>query len=189
MNFMFIDIVDDFTLWRESIQIYRDSFPVWERESEANLLKNIKNRTYKMIVYTKDKEVVGFYILDINPALNYTLFSFLAIKESHRGFGFGSVLCLYAIEYFYTKTQCKWFFLEAEDTVSGFYNKLLFKTLDVDYRIPAFDSQKSIQINLMLIREMSIDRDYLRLIIKDIFIRGYDLKENDIRIEEQLKKV
>ncbi|SFV66485.1 hypothetical protein MNB_SM-4-1203 [hydrothermal vent metagenome] len=186
---MFIDIVEDLTLWEKSIQIYRDSFPLWEREDESIILKNIKNGSYKMFAYLKDKEVVGFYILDINLGLDYALFSFLAIKESHRALGLGSALCLSAIEYFHRHINCNWFFIEAEARQAKLYAKLGFKALELDYRVPAFNSKESIKMSLMLIEEKTIDTDSLRPIIQDIFLRGYSLDRDDIRLQEQLKRI
>ncbi|MDF1877868.1 GNAT family N-acetyltransferase, partial [Sulfurimonas sp. SAG-AH-194-L11] len=189
MSHQFLDISKHLELWDESIEIYRDSFPEWEREDEAVILKNIKANSYKMFAYKEDEEIVGFYILDINTTLDYTLFSFLAIKESHRGQGLGSKLVLHAVEYFHSSIKCDWLFIEAEERQAKLYARLGFKPLNIDYRVPAFNSQKSIKMSLMLIEEKSIDSLSLHPIIKDIFIRGYGLKENDIRLINQLKSV
>ncbi|MDQ7043051.1 MAG: GNAT family N-acetyltransferase [Sulfurimonas sp.] len=189
MRSKLLDISQNLELWDETIQIYRDSFDEWEREDEATLLKHIKHGSYKMFAYQIEKEIVGFYILDINTPLQYALFSFLAIKKEKRGLGLGSKLCLEAIEYFFKNLNCSWFFIEAEERQAKLYSKLGFKALDIDYRVPAFNSQKSIKMSLMLLKEQTIDRDSLLSIIKDIFIRGYGLNKNDIRLEEQLQRI
>ncbi len=189
MSSRLLDISQHLELWNENMQIYRNSFPLWEREDESILYKNIQNGTYKMFTYLQDTEVVGFYILDINTTLDYALFSFLAIKESKRGLGLGSKLCLSAIEYFHTSIECDWFLIEAQERQAKLYAKLGFKTLNIDYRVPTFDSDKSVPMSLMLIEEKSIDLASLRLIIVDIFTRGYHLNENDIRLKEQLQRI
>jgi len=189
MSSKFLDVSQDLTLWDESIKIYRDSFPEWEREDEATILKNIKNGSYKMFAYKKNEEIIGFYILDINLTLDYALFSFLAIKESKRGLGLGSQLCLDAIEYFHKSIDCDWFFIEAEVRQAALYAKLGFKALEIDYRVPAFNSNKSVKMSLMLIEEKTIEKDSLRPIIEDIFLRGYSLHRDDIRLKEQLQRI
>lgn len=185
----FLDISKNLELWDETIKIYNDSFPEWEREDTTHILNNIQTGVYKMFSYVEENEVIGFYILDTNASLDYTLFSFLAIKESKRGLGIGSKLCLNAIEYFHTNIKAKWLLIEAEERQAKLYTKLGFRTLDVDYQIPKFNSDESLSMNLMLIQEKSINADALSQIIKDIFKRGYSLDENDIRIEKQLQRI
>lgn len=43
MSQAFLDISKNLSLWDESMQIYRDSFPEWEREDETKLLNNRLN--------------------------------------------------------------------------------------------------------------------------------------------------
>jgi len=186
----FLDISQNLELWDETVKIYEDSFPKWEREDTQNILKNIQNGTYKMFSYLQDKEVVGFYILDINSSLNYTLFSFLAIKESKRGLGLGSKLCLNAIEYFHSKIQSECLLIEAEERQARLYEKLGFSKLALEYRVPEFNSLKSVKMNLMLINESrELDSNSLKKIIEDIFYRGYSLEKNDPRVSEQLARI
>jgi len=186
----FLDISQNMELWNETIEIYKDSFPEWEREDTQHILKNIQTGVYKMFVYVEDHEVIGFYILDINRSLNYTLFSFLAIKESKRNLGIGTKLCLNAIEYFHTEIKVEWLLIEAEERQAKLYEKLGFSRLSLDYRIPKFNSLESVPMNLMLLNESKeLDSNSLKAIIKDIFYRGYSLKKGDIRIDQQLKRV
>ena len=186
----FLDVSKNLELWDETIKIYENSFPEWERESTQNILKNIQTGTYKMFSYVEEKEVIGFYILDINSSLNYTLFSFLAIKESKRGLGLGSKLCLNAINYFHSKIQVKYLLIEAEERQAQLYEKLGFSKLELDYRVPEFNSSNSVKMNLMLINEAkALDSNSLKKIIEDIFYRGYSLEKNDIRVSEQLARI
>ncbi|MEA2072400.1 MAG: GNAT family N-acetyltransferase [Campylobacterota bacterium] len=186
----FLDLSHHPELWEESIKIYNDSFPEWEREDTANILKNIQNSTYKMFSYIENEEVLGFYILDINTTLNYALFSFLAVKDSKRGEGIGSKLCLNAIEYFHKELKEEWFLTEAQERQAQLYEKLGFSRLTVDYRVPAFNSQESIKMNLMLIKKSkTLGIESLKNIVRDIFSRGYSLEESDVRIKEQLERL
>ena len=67
--------------------------------------------------------------------------------------------------------------------------RLGFKSLAIDYRSPAFNSQQSIAMSLMLLQEKSINKEELIPIVKDIFIRGYGLKEDDKRLDNQLQRI
>lgn len=186
----FLDLSLHPELWEESIKVYNDSFPEWEREDTANILKNIQSSTYKMFSYVEDSEVLGFYILDINATLNYALFSFLAVKESKRGEGIGSKLCLNAIEYFHKELKQEWLLIEAEERQAKLYEKLGFSKLVVDYRVPAFNSDESVKMNLMLIQKSTpLYKESLKNIVRDIFSRGYSLEDSDIRIKEQLERL
>jgi len=190
MSYQFLDIAQNLDLWDETIQIYNDSFPEWEREDTSNILLNVKSGVYKMFSYVEDGVVIGFYILDINAELDYALFSFLAIKEENRGKGIGSKLCLNAIEYFHKNIKQDWFLIEAEDRQAKLYARLGFETIKLDYAIPEFNSTSSVPMNLMLIQEQkALDSNSLALIIKDIFHRGYSLNENDQRIQTQIEKI
>lgn len=185
-----LDISKNLEYWDDSMKIYNDSFPEWEREQSSNILLNIKNGSYKMFSYLQKGEVVGFYILDINRQLSYALFSFLAIKESHRAKGLGSKLCLNAIEYFQNSTDLKWLLIEAQERQAKLYEKLGFSRLLLDYRVPEFHSPKSVPMSLLLIqKESPLMRESLEKIIRDIFQRGYSLHKDDKRIEEQLERL
>lgn len=185
----FLDVSKNLELWDETIKIYNDSFPEWEREDTANILKNVQTGVYKMVSYVEEDEVIGFYILDVNDSLRYALFSFLAIKESKRGLGIGSKLCLNAIDYFHSHIKAEWLLIEAEERQAKLYKKLGFRKINIDYRIPKFNSNESVPMNLMLIQEKNINADVLSRIIKDVFRRGYSLEEDDVRIEEQLQRM
>jgi len=186
----FVNVSENLDLWSNAIAIYNNSFPEWEKENIDNISKNIKKGKYKMVAYTSDNEVQGFYILDINYKLNYTLFSFLAVKENLRGKGIGTKLCLNAINYFQNNIPCQWLLIEAEDRQAKFYGKLGFKKIIIDYAIPEFNSVESVKMHLMCIeKDKKLDKLSLINIIKNIFTFGYCLNKEDKRIQEQLNRV
>ena len=186
----FKEITADSKEFQDSMKIYRDSFPEWEREDEKDILKNIQSKIYKMIISLYKNKVVGFYILDINENLNYMILSFLAIEKSYRGRGIGSELCQKVINDFYSISKQDWLLIEAEERQSKLYSKLGFKDIKLDYKVPSFESQESIDMHLMLLqKEVPLTQNMLMKIIKDIFYRGYALKKDDVRITQQLKRV
>lgn len=172
------------------MEIYRDSFPKWEREDALSLLNNLKSGQYKISAYLCDVEVLGFYILDVSKELHYTLCSFLAIKESHRGQGVGSKLCLEAIEFFRQNNDLKYLLIEAQPRQAELYKKLGFKSLKIDYRVPKFDSDTTVAMDLLFIsKEKNLPKKDLKKIVEDIFTRGYSLSKGDIRVIQQLKRI
>jgi len=185
-----VNLLNNLRLWDATMNIYRDSFPQWEREDEFSLLKNLKSGQYKIFAYLCDAELIGFYILDLSKQLHYILFSFLAIKESYRGQGIGSTLCLEAIEFFKQSNDAKHILIEAEPRQAELYKKLGFKSLKINYSVPKFDSDASVVMDLLFIsKEKNIPKDTLKKIIEDIFIRGYALTKSDIRLIQQLNRI
>ncbi len=185
-----VNLLEKLSLWDETMQIYRDSFPEWEREDELTLLKNLKSGQYKIFVSLCDAEVIGFYILDINKQLHYTLFSFLAVKESYRDEGIGSKLCLESIEFFQKNDAIKYLLIEAEPRQAQLYKKLGFKSLEIDYRVPKFDSDESVTMELLCMsKAKKLPKNNLKKIVEDIFTRGYALSKSDIRVIKQLERI
>ena len=186
----FISLLKDISLWNDFIKIYNDSFKEWERESVDRLLINMIKGRYEITIYLDNNKVQGFYILDIRTKLNYALITFLAVKKELRGKKIGSKLCLNAIDFFQTNLLCGWLLVEAGDTQARFYKNLGFERINIDYKIPKFNSKESISTQLLYINKgETINAKSLSRIIQDIFIKGYSLDEDDERIKIQLQKV
>ena len=185
-----VTLLEHLNLWDATMQIYRDSFPEWEREDESSLLTNLKSGQYKIFVYLCDTEVLGFYILDINKKLHYILCSFLALKESYRGQGLGTKLCLEAIAFFNQSDDAKHLLIEAEPRQAKLYTKLGFQSLQIDYRVPKFDSDATVSMDLLSISKIEkLSKSKLKEIVADIFTRGYALSTSDLRVLKQLDKI
>jgi len=185
-----LDIKEHPELFNECMLIYVDSFAEWEREDINNIAKNIQSNHYKMHANLLNSEVIGFYILDVNTQLEYALLSFLAMKESQRGKGLGNELCLHCITYFQKELACRWLLIEAQERQSKLYERLGFKKIMLEYKVPSLTSQESINMHLMQINNNdNIDNISLSNIIEDIFTRGYSLNKNDTRIKEQLLRI
>jgi len=184
-----LNLAEHLEHWDATMKIYVDSFPAWEREANETILKRLKTKEYEAFIYTIDAEVIAFAILDMNTTLHYTLFAFLAVTQTQCGHGLGSKLALYVIEYCKTQLTVQWLFIEAEERQAALYERLGFKRLTLDYRVPKFNSLESVPMNLMVITQKDLSADILSEIIKDIFHRGYSLDENDIRIKQQLQRI
>jgi len=184
-----LNLAEHLEYWDATMKIYGDSFDEWEREADETILKRLQTKEYEAFIYTIDSKVVAFAILDVNEALHYALFSFLAVLQSKRGLAIGSKLCLYVIDYVKTHLRAQWLFIEAEERQALLYERLGFKRVALDYRVPKFNSQESVPMTLMLITQISLNADIFSEIIKDIFHRGYSLEANDIRIKQQIQRI
>jgi len=182
-NYKLIKINSSSKHWHETISIYNESFPEWEKEPVDIIKKRVDHKKYKMTSYIENNEVKGFYILDINKKNNFLLFTFLAVDKKYRGKGIGSLLCKNAIESFKKFENINWLFIEAEDRQAKLYIKLGFLKIKIDYFIPKYDSYKSIPMHLLVIQKNNLlTKNDLEFIIKRIFTYGYRLKEEDKRI-------
>ncbi len=189
----FLDAKENLHLWDGFLNIYFEAFPAWEREDEASVLKNVKKGIYKLFLLFdgtfdgKDK-VLGFVLLDMYGE-DYILLSFLAIKKDFRGQGLGTKLCKYAMEFF-ARSSAKWLLIEAEYRQALLYQKLGFKALDLSYAIPEYNSDKSVAMDLMFLqKDEGLSQEKLRSIVKNMFICGYALDEQDPRLKEQIKRI
>ncbi len=185
----FVDITKRWEFWEDVVEIYEEAFPQWEKEDPKRIRQLIKSGRYTMIV-AYEKEIQGFYILDTNETLGYTLFAFLAVKSSLRGNGIGTLLCKNAIQHFQKHLQTDFFLIEAEERQARFYGKLGFLKIDIDYAVPKFNKEGSVFMHLMCIQKRSsLDAQHLKMFIEDIFSFGYGLKRNDPRITAVLAKI
>ncbi len=181
----------DSVYWRSCIEIYRESFPDWEREPEDIITKRVQQGRYLLFagIGTQEK-VVGFYILDLVAEVNYVLFSFLAVTQSERGKGYGTFMCKDATPRFKNETNIDWLLIEAENRQAIFYGKLGFRKLTLDYKVPKFGEPGSVMMHLMTINAHEginhIQGNDLTQMIERIFLDGYHLSKNDNRVNEQI---
>lgn len=184
-----LNLSEHLKYWDATIKIYEDSFPEWEREAKETIFQRLESKEYLGFIYTINSEVVAFAILDVNMTLNYILFSFLAVRKNQRGVGLGLKLSLYVIEYCKRKYTASWLLIEAEERQALLYERIGFKRLQLEYRVPKFHSLESVPMSLMIITKKPLDNDMPSKIIKDIFHRGYSLDLDDIRIKQQLQRI
>ena len=183
----------DTATWQAAMDIYRQAFPEWEREPEDILLERIHNGRYVMYCGLENNTVIGFYLLDINPSHHYALFCFLAVSEHCRGRGFGSDLCRDAVARFQQNENLDWLLIEAEDRQAIFYGRLGFKKIAMTYNVPKFDAADSVPMHLMTIatepNQHAIDKNTLTQLIEHIFVTGYHLPKDDVRIQQQVAAI
>ena len=177
--------------WHCCMEIYRDSFPDWEREPEDAITQRVQQGQYLLLAAIDiQAQVVGFYILDSVAEFNCVMFTFLAVTKSERGKGYGTLLCQDAINRFKNESEIEWLLIEAGERQAAFYGNLGFKKLDLDYKVPKFGEAGSVMMHLMAISAhkdiCGVQGNVLTQIIKRMFINDYQLSEHDNRLNEQL---
>jgi len=186
-NIKISNVLQNNTYLHNSLIIYNDSFPEWEKEDNESIINNIQNGIYEMYCYIDNNEVQGFYLLEKILKQNYILFSYLAVKESLRGNKIGTKLCIHAINNFKKSTNFNFLIIEAENRQAKLYQKIGFKKILIDYYVPQFNSMNSEKMNLLYIQKQEkLNSLKLKIIIKNIFNYGYSLKKDDPRIKQQL---
>ncbi|WP_456380954.1 GNAT family N-acetyltransferase [Hydrogenimonas sp.] len=189
-SYRLLDVAEHPEYLEAAERIYDASFPAWEKEPISRIRERIASGRYRCVVYVEGERVLGFYLLDIDRELRFTLFSFLAVDRAWRGRGIGTTLCRAAIEDFRHDPESLWLMIEAEDRQAIFYGRLGFRKILLDYRVPRFDDEGSVPMHLMAVeKDVPLDADRLRRIVREIFVRGYGLSPDDPRIREQLERI
>lgn len=183
----------DTSRWQAIMEIYYATFPEWEREPEDILIERISSGRYVMYCGQAQNNIVGFYILDINQEPSYALFCFLAVSETQRGKGLGTILCKDAIRRFHEEYALDLLLIEAEDRQAIFYGKLGFKKIDINYLVPEYNAPDSVPMHLMAISAddhvTQLEAKHLRALLQHIFTTGYYLNNQDERLTAQLAKI
>jgi GNAT superfamily N-acetyltransferase len=179
--------------WQQAMALYRRSSPVWEREPEIDLAQRINNRDYRCMLLLDDDQVVGFSLMDLCAEQGYLLLSYIVVDEKYRGQGWGRHL-VEELRSFFEQHEAyfKWLLLEAETGPTGFYSRLGFYRLNIDYQSPDVDSGQSTPMQLMVIGhgdEPVISRGKLAKIIRHVFVEGYHLAPSDRRLTAQLARL
>ena len=178
--------------FKDFVEIYTQAFDEDEQESIEVIKQRIQEKRYSLVLALKDETILGFYILDIVKKYKFVILTFLAVAENFRANGYGKELCNDAISFVLNLKNIDLFLTEAKELQSVFYKRLGFKKLNLDYNIPNFDDENSAETNLMIFpldEEKSVKKEYLKKIIQDIFMDGYQVKEDDIRLKNQLEKI
>jgi N-acetylglutamate synthase-like GNAT family acetyltransferase len=172
----------------QTLKLYKEIFPPSEQENEEKIIQNISTQRYKMFAYKQDI-VDGFYMLDTNQDINYMVLTFLGVREEFWHQGIGTQLLKHSIDIF-QKSSIDFFFIEADEAPSKIYLKHGFDYIDIEYRIPCYDSKKTKKTNLMvMIKNKKLTNKKLKEVIKDMFIYGYMLEKDDKRLSSLLSSL
>jgi GNAT superfamily N-acetyltransferase len=179
--------------WSETLRIYRDAFPAWEREDEARMRARVETGRYVLVVARHEGRTIGFHALDLLPGLDTAFFMYLAVDRDWRGRGIGRTLCRDVVERFRALGCYRWLLVEAGERQAVFYGRMGFLRLAVEYHAPRFDGPGSVPMDLLALPARlecdAVPGEALRRTIRVLFADGYELGETDPRIAAQLERV
>lgn len=177
-------------LWQQTIDLYCEVFPQWEREPVAEIAQAINNGQSRcMLLYHKDR-VLGASLTELYPQLSFALLGYLFIAPKQQGQGFGKRLCSELFDFFDSNSDLKWLLVEAEAGPEAFYKKLGFHTLAFEYLSPHYDDMQSTPMALMLRKKHSqLSKHQLCSIVEHIFLESYYLAADDLRLKQQRKQI
>jgi len=194
--------------FKQSIEIYKNSFPYNETRSSEDIeymLKNDKN--YLLIVSLNNNIVIGISLFYVFRSLNIGLLDYLVITPSFRGHGIGKELFNFTFEKVVSiisngiglliEIQQENIFDQQEKNIRKnriqFYSTLGVKLLDkVNYLLPAIHSgTKEEEMYLMIKPIKKIDylsKEQISLYIRKIYHIVYQYFDNDL-IDRTISKM
>jgi predicted GNAT family N-acyltransferase len=95
-------------------------------------MKRIKNKTYDLISFKKDNEMIGFSLITLNPTIKTIFIDYLCIDKKHQKGGYGRTLLneIHTLKYFPEYEYCV---LECEDYLIKYYQKNNFVKIPREY--------------------------------------------------------
>lgn len=182
-------------LWDGFVQLYQRTFPAWEREPLARIGARVASGRYRLVVLqSQDDAVVGFHLVDVVPALDYAVLTFVAVSEEHRAGGLGRRLIEDAVERFRGAAAPSRLFVEAEERPARLYQRCGFRRLALDYGVPHYDRDDGVQPMSLLVAGRagtvpSVDGGLVRAVVEHLFRDGYQLGADDPRLAAQLARI
>jgi GNAT superfamily N-acetyltransferase len=186
--------------FKQSIEIYKNSFPHNETRSIDDIVKMLKNDVnYRLIATLNNNSVIGISLMCIFRSLNLGLLDYMAITSSFRGQGLGKKIFNFTFEKFVSIIPNGIGLLmeiQKENSIDKdeiairknrirFYSKLGVKLLDkVNYLLPAIHSgTKEEEMYLMIKPIGKIDYLSKELVIehiRSIYHTIYKYYNNDL---------
>lgn len=181
--------------WEGFLRLYEGTFPAWEREPIDRVRARVASGRYRLVVLQgADEAVIGFHLVDVVPALDYAVLTFMAVTGEHRARGFGRRLAQDAVERFRRAGTPSWLFVEAEERAARLYERCGFCRLELDYEVPHYDCDHRTRPMSMLAVGRNktmpqVDGDVIRAVVEHIFRDGYQLGKGDPRLAAQLARI
>jgi ribosomal protein S18 acetylase RimI-like enzyme len=179
--------------WQAFAALYAETFPEWEQEPLEQIAARLAGARYRAAGLWRGRELVGFHLRDDVSTPEYSVLTFVAVADSHRGRGLGRQLVADAVAAHAARRPRRPLFVEAEAGPQRLYRRAGFVPLALEYRVPHFRDAERTQTMALLVRmpaaESSLDGEYLRAVIEHQFVDGYRVAADDARLREQLARV
>jgi len=177
--------------FRRWVALYRTRFPYQElapvpaiaeslNQQESVINGLIDSKTHDWAVFT----LTEFYGTS-------TLLAYLATAPDYEGKGLARQAVNSALNNTLSK-DTPYFWLEATPKLWGFYKKLGFKRLQLEYRIPEFYGSGSEKMGLFVRTHLSIthiEKKVVESFVSELLLSGYGIKESDPRYQQQMQVI
>lgn len=181
--------------WYAFCTLYEEVFPAAKREPLVRIAQRVAAGRYQLtLLRFVDEPAAGFHLLDRVAALDYMMLTFLALHPGYRGRGWGQWLLQDAVCRFHASSDTGWLLVEAEPCLARFYQGCGFRRLALDYRVPYYGDAAAMQTLALLAlhrdgRSFCPDGQWLRWVIEHLFVDGYQVRQDDPRLTEQLQRL
>jgi ribosomal protein S18 acetylase RimI-like enzyme len=179
--------------WQAFAALYSQTFPEWEREPLEQISARLGDGRYRAAGLWEGRALLGLHLRDDVSTPAYSVLTFVAVTDGHRGGGLGQRLVADAVAAHAARRPHRPLFVEAEATPQRLYRRAGFLPLALEYRVPHYRDAERTQAMALLVRmpaaETSLDGEYLRAVIEHQFIDGYRVAADDARLRMQLARV
>lgn len=178
-------------LFRHWAALYHTRFPYQELAPITSIAKSLDNSESSLsgLVDAKTNQWAGFTLSEYYGSS--TLLAYLATAPKYEGLGLARKMVDELLAKSLSASK-PYLWLEANPKLWGFYNKLGFKRLDMEYRIPEFYGDGSEQMGLFVRLHPSVaevEKKVVESFVSELLLSGYDLKEKDSRYQRQMQVI
>jgi len=180
--------------WSAFAALYHAAFPPGEREPDRLVAARLDAGRYRIRISRSARgHVTGGYVVDRVTEHDYALLCYVAVAAAWRKAGIGRRLCADAVTLFRGKGRPGWLLVEAKPRAARLYRRCGFARLDLDYRVPFHDGPGEQRMVLLALHRQGapsrVARRTLVAMIRDLYLDGYLVAEDDPRLRDQLARI
>jgi hypothetical protein len=178
--------------WDWFSALYRETFTEQERASLVDIEKNVNANINEVVLAFCNNVPLGYYILSKNNN-EYVLLWYIGVSIKAQGRGIGGLMLKYIIDDFKKNSTSPFLLLEAEGLQATWYKKFAFLTVNYPYYYPHFTDNGKTKCDLMVIpkehNQSSLSHLTLFNFVNGLYVKVYGVKQDDIRLKEQLDRI
>jgi GNAT superfamily N-acetyltransferase len=187
--------------FRQTLEIYRASFPDNERHTDDLVARRIAEGPYRLFVAKDGDNVAIFAILYDFPETEFVLLDYFASHPKMRGGGRGTEFFRHLVQS--VSANGKSLVIEVEDPAYGNdeerHRRLKFyhrhgarEILSVPYKMPSLIGGEPIEMKLLLVPAASkrpLTGEKIRTLVRRLYEEVYNLNANDELMHSVLTKI
>ena len=180
------------SLWHQAMTLYKATFPEWEREPQSSIAQAVNSKDSRLVVITKDNQVVGASITELYPEHHFALLGYLFIAPTWQRKGLGQQLCQDIFKFYQADSCYQWLLVEAEPEPKTFYQQIGFSSIPINYQSPHYNDNDSTAMALMIHNrqnQTALSKEELLDIVNCLFLNSYQLNSDDPRLQNQIDSI